>query len=665
MKKARFGALLTLISRAKYGFFVAAGCSIAAGLPSGNELKFRILRDWFSKTEGKPIPSRDAELENWFRRRVRFTEGHVSLEDITSSYSRIVGRPGLLHLIESIVDWDKTPTKAHTHLARLVKHRFIRTIITTNYDTLIEKALRKENTVKDVDVIITEDDLRQVKEGHAKLIKLHGCITQRESICITSQETSKLGPWKMDFLRACLRQNGMVFLGYSARDRDISTAIVDVVESSDVAHYKPFWVSKTLETEAKAILNRYGATRNYIEEDVESFLARVYAKIVEPGSPDFESMETLSKYLKYCTEISDPEKQKFAVRDYSWHLAEKGRFQEAIQLAELLSDREARSWILAGISVVAANSGKISEAQRIRTKIFDLGHEGWALRAICTSLAKLGRLEEAVKVCEEIVEFGNEDKPWASLEIATVAARFGNFRKAKEVAASIARGHYRQEAWLAITKAFADRGKVREAIDTMDRYISDKEFRAIASSSIQASEVLLCAKMHHKVKMLQSARRMEKGLSRNDTDWFSKAQILRETLKDLVKVGETEQALRIVESIVEKAHLDHRPDLVAPVYAAIAGGYFGKGNEISASEMIRKASTMALNDDSDFAHETICETAVTAAEFGLIEEGERLAWEIPNHYLVDKIYALSLISKNSSRESPILKELEKLKAKVS
>lgn len=69
----------------------------------------------------------------------------------------------------------KVPTKAHRAIAQLVKDEFIRVIITTNFDRLLENAIREAGV--EPTVITSEDDLvGAVPLAHSRcyLIKLHG-----------------------------------------------------------------------------------------------------------------------------------------------------------------------------------------------------------------------------------------------------------------------------------------------------------------------------------------------------------------------------------------------------------------------------------------------------------------------------------------------------------
>ena len=84
------------------------------------------------------------------------------------------------------------PNANHILIARLAKNGYLRTIFTTNFDLLIEKALEKEGLKKkkDFDVYYDEEqfstiDFDNMQDGIVRIFKIHGSIDNIDSIRTT------------------------------------------------------------------------------------------------------------------------------------------------------------------------------------------------------------------------------------------------------------------------------------------------------------------------------------------------------------------------------------------------------------------------------------------------------------------------------------------------
>ena len=119
------------------------------------------------------------------------------------------------------------PNKNHILLARLAKERKVRTIVTTNFDTLLEQALDDEGMIEehDYDVLIHERQFHAIYDdsGKVRLIKIHGCVTDIRSIAITLTQVAariRSGPRAM-VMRYLFRDGehqNVLMLGYSCSD---------------------------------------------------------------------------------------------------------------------------------------------------------------------------------------------------------------------------------------------------------------------------------------------------------------------------------------------------------------------------------------------------------------------------------------------------------------
>jgi NAD-dependent SIR2 family protein deacetylase len=148
--------IFELIRREEVVLFVGAGMSLYAGYPSGEKLS-KILYD---------------NLTNDLKKDIEFTKNLPRLaEDI---YNLKGGNKNYLFEILK-GEFQKEPTSVKTH-ELLAKILHFKTIITTNYDTLIESTNRK------IEVIRKSKDYSIANSKKQLLFKIHSDLSDTEKL---------------------------------------------------------------------------------------------------------------------------------------------------------------------------------------------------------------------------------------------------------------------------------------------------------------------------------------------------------------------------------------------------------------------------------------------------------------------------------------------------
>lgn len=202
--------------------FCGAGISKNSGLPLANELKEQILGKLPINEEGRnEIMNSNLPFE-------AFIEALQENTDISK----------ILDLFE-----DGKPNTNHILIARLAKHGYIKTIFTTNFDLLIEKALEKEGLRKNKDFEMYYDeeqfariDFEDIDDELIRVFKIHGSVEDKESIRATLKAVASktLSEKRMGLIRHIFstgRHKKVLILGYSCSDEfDITPQIQSINE---------------------------------------------------------------------------------------------------------------------------------------------------------------------------------------------------------------------------------------------------------------------------------------------------------------------------------------------------------------------------------------------------------------------------------------------------
>lgn len=306
------------IKKRELTIFCGAGISWNSGLPLADELKRSIL-------EKLPLNAADKD---------EIMSSALPFEAFIETLSENVDISKLLDIFEQ-----GTPNPNHILIARLAKAGYLKTIATTNFDLLIERALKKEGLIRDKDFRVyyneeqfSEIDFEKIDDGIIRIFKLHGTVEARESIRTTMKAVASriLSDKRMKLIRYLFSTGGhrkVLILGYSCSDEfDITPQIQSLEESPKeivfIDHSKEEEKIEDIKTkDKKNPFKRF--TGNRIICDTDKFVEKFWKVISQeeykpiPSIVEGEWLEfvvgwnTGLKYLKYflsgsiCCKISN------------------------------------------------------------------------------------------------------------------------------------------------------------------------------------------------------------------------------------------------------------------------------------------------------------------------------------------------------------------------
>ena len=221
-------AVLENIKNKETVLFIGSGFSLSAGVPSARSLAQRL-----SAKLGERNP-------------VKYGT-QTDLSKAARDYENELGRAALVNEVRSILETAPRAARTVTHqlLASLVKQGFVRKIVTTNYDTLIEDAC--EASGAPIEVITNESQIHLAASDDARVLyKIHGDFFHPESLVLTELDYQR---WKRRVemsalirdLQARFDRNALLFLGYSVSDFTILELLLGSTASApEIPRHKRF-----------------------------------------------------------------------------------------------------------------------------------------------------------------------------------------------------------------------------------------------------------------------------------------------------------------------------------------------------------------------------------------------------------------------------------------
>lgn len=263
------------IARGKAVLFIGAGLSVGVGLPSWRHLASELASEIGCSTTASPL-------------------------DIAQYYENERGRHELHEKLRSqIKERPVSYSENHRKLASLG----FRVVITTNYDRLLEEALRASGY--EVHVVVSDIDVSYWdEEQEVQVLKLHGDIENADSIVITRTDYSsffRTHPGITHRLRAILLDCPLIFVGYNLEDPDFNF-ILDEITFDLQGHRPPsYFVGFNIDKFRQKDLEQRGIRVMSIPIDISE-------SGTEPQEPYNEALGKLLDELSSRTEARSAEK---------------------------------------------------------------------------------------------------------------------------------------------------------------------------------------------------------------------------------------------------------------------------------------------------------------------------------------------------------------------
>jgi hypothetical protein len=248
---------------------IGSGVSRAAAIPTGHEVMLDLIRRIALVEAGGEIPP---DLVVWFRERhgkaPTYSTVLESLGRTAAERTNIIRRyfePDEDERTRGL----KLPTRGHQALARLAASGHFRLFLTTNFDHLLEQALRDQHL--DPLVVYNADQIRGLPPvAHLPLcvVKLHGDYADLRTMN-TSDELSTYDEATNAFLDRVLDEYGLIVCGWSG---EYDVALRAVFERCRSRRYTTFWCCRhELGESARALVALRDAVTVPIREADELF----------------------------------------------------------------------------------------------------------------------------------------------------------------------------------------------------------------------------------------------------------------------------------------------------------------------------------------------------------------------------------------------------------
>lgn len=289
-----------------YALLLGSGISSSAGIMTGWQITIDLIRRFAA---GKGVEPQD-DWEKWYRSETGSDPNYstllAELADTGEERRSIINRY-IEPSPEEREDGLKLPTKAHRAIADLVAAGYIRVIITTNFDRLLESALRDVGV--EPTIVSSVDGLKGAEPLiHSKcyILKLHGDYKDVR-ILNTDDELSQYPEEYNKLLGRIIDEHGLLIAGWSGEwDHALRSAIL----RAPTRRYSTFWTSRGPLKGGAADLAEHRKSRTIVIKDADSFFGDLSTKVKalqDIGKENPQSLDLLAATFKRA--LTRPEEQ--------------------------------------------------------------------------------------------------------------------------------------------------------------------------------------------------------------------------------------------------------------------------------------------------------------------------------------------------------------------
>jgi hypothetical protein len=261
-----------------FALLLGSGLSRAAEIPTGWEITLDLVR-CLATAQGEPEQDEPAKWADWHRAKFGGEPNYSKLlEELTGTPEE---RRAVLHGYidpseEDRQEGRKRPTKAHLAIADMVRDGHIRVIVTTNFDRLLENALRERGV--EPTVVASVDALKGAEpltHSACYILKLHGDYKDSR-ILNTDEELSGYPTEYEQLLDRIFDEFGLIVAGWSGEwDHALRKAMLRAPNR----RYPTFWaVRGGIGDGAKGLIDHRRAVTVDIT-DADSFFTRIRERV--------------------------------------------------------------------------------------------------------------------------------------------------------------------------------------------------------------------------------------------------------------------------------------------------------------------------------------------------------------------------------------------------
>ncbi len=474
------------------GILCGAGISKPSGLPLAKEVKQHILEKMSVDDEDTDkIMNSNIPFEAF----MEAVSGNADISEILDIYKH--GEPNTNHIL----------------IAKLAKKGYLKTIFTTNFDLLIERALENEGLKIDEDFEVYFDeeqfsriDFDDVEDKPIRVFKIHGSIDNEDSVRTTMKAVASktLSDKRMNLIRHLFstgKHKKVLILGYSCSDVfDITPQIQSIEENQKEIIFIKHSTEGKEEIEDIKIKPDKNPFKKFNGErircDTDKFIKELWNSF-EDTIGEYKYKKSKVEWTKYVDGWSKILKENSALQYfipslifYSISDFKKAieYYERSLEIAKEIGDKAGESICYAGLGTAYHDLGDFKKAieyyersLEIFKEIGNKAGESTCYTGLGNAYLNLGDFKKAIGYYERSLEIKKEigDKAGESTcytglgnayhDLGDFKKAIGYYERSLEIKKEIGDKAGESICYAGLGTAYHDLGNIKKAIEYHER----------------------------------------------------------------------------------------------------------------------------------------------------------------------------------------------------
>ncbi|MDE0554721.1 MAG: SIR2 family protein [Candidatus Poribacteria bacterium] len=298
LQTATIGRLCSLFTQGSDPILLlGAGASVTSGIPLAGDMVEKIARWGYCKDNGRSVEDpriRRSDWHPWLKKQDWYREDWKQADNYPFAVEKVLiplvaRREFFLNILNTQVQ----PSSGYEHIVELMARKRVRTVLTTNFDTILPKLCSSNPRLHHVELIQTTSDFTTISTApqHPQLIYLHGSVEHYTDKNTLEQIKDPLDADLVSELMPLLSDHPLIVIGYRGAEPSVMQHLL--IKSAAAANNYRNGI--------------YWCVRHYERKESDS-LAPLVHEFAEHISPNFQVipidgfdavMETLWNHVRY------------------------------------------------------------------------------------------------------------------------------------------------------------------------------------------------------------------------------------------------------------------------------------------------------------------------------------------------------------------------------
>ena len=341
---------------------LGAGASVKSGIPLAEELVEKIAKWGYCNENGYPLADPRIRRSDWYPW-LRNQKWYREERGLIAHYPYVVDnilqpRETRRKFFRGILNTSVPPSIGYEHVAEFIARKVVRTVLTTNFDTILPEACKANPRIHHIDVIQTTSDYTQLSTDPAnpQIVYLHGSVEHYSDKNSLAEIDEPLDERLVSKLVPLLRDHPLIVIGYRGAEPSVMKhLLIKGIEKTEGYRHGIYWCVRNYREEALDSLPEFvhelagGIQGNFQIVPIVGF-DEVMEELWEHVSLqqfDAEGTRMASGTKKKVSQPYDLERiQEASIDDFEWPLLRTRLVQYCARTDIRIPGEIGRDWII-------------------------------------------------------------------------------------------------------------------------------------------------------------------------------------------------------------------------------------------------------------------------------------------------------------------------------